>query len=112
MYAHRFAYSVLVGPIPEGLFVCHSCDNPACVNPEHLFLGTSKDNNQDCARKGRNKASKGRGIANIRAKLTESDVLAIRAIPKEIKNTHIAKQYGVSDVAVSYIRLRRTWRHI
>lgn len=65
--AHRVAWILTYGPIPNGLLVCHKCDNPGCCNPYHLFLGTSKDNQIDSARKGRQAA-----------KLTEEDVLKIR----------------------------------
>ena len=85
--AHRFAYTALVGPIPDGMNVCHSCDNPLCVNPEHLWLGADKQNIADRDRKGRTgdggSAMKklfglSRGENNTAAKINEGTVLEIR----------------------------------
>src|SRR5438309_473232 len=83
--AHRFSYEFFKGPIPEGMFVCHSCDVPACVNPNHLWVGTCFDNVQDCINKGR--TNKARGEAGTRrAKLTENEVRQIRLLFKQIKS--------------------------
>lgn len=87
--------------------VCHSCDNPSCCNPEHLFLGTALDNKTDCVSKGRH--VKGRSVY-WKAKLTEADVIAIRA--DRGTSYDVAEQYGVSAVNVQKIRKRNTWKHI
>ena len=81
VYMHRFAWEAADGPIPEGLCVCHRCDNPPCCNPDHLFLGTRRDNNADKVAKGRQSFGERhshRGSAHGQAKITEQDVVAIR----------------------------------
>lgn len=96
MGAHRYAFEVHVGPIPQGLYVCHTCDNRRCINPEHLFLGTHQDNMDDRERKGRNKVPvNATGSKAHRAKLTEAQVAEIRAAsgPSRL----IAAKYGISD---------------
>ena len=104
--AHRMQWQRFNGPIPNGLFVCHHCDMPLCVNPRHLFLGTQKDNMQDAARKGR----MGQGETHHNAKLTEAQVLAIRKDPRI--QTEIAKEYGVANTAISKIKSRKRWGHL
>lgn len=74
--AHRLSYETFIGPIADGMEVCHRCDNPSCVNPEHLFLGTRQDNIDDREAKQRNNPPK--GSSNGRAKLSEADVLSAR----------------------------------
>lgn len=86
--AHRVAYEVYKGPIPDGLFVCHTCDVSSCVNPDHLFLGTALDNNRD-------KMSKGRFV-NGRRKLTAHDIVEIKErYAAGETQTALAKEYGV-----------------
>jgi hypothetical protein len=104
--AHRVMYELRNGPIPDGACVCHSCDNPACVNPDHLFLGSHAENMADMASKGR--APKGE--THVAAKLTEADVLAIRA--ETGTQQEIAAKYGISTSQVSRIRLGQTWKHV
>lgn len=109
-YAHRIAYEREYGVIPEGLHVCHRCDNPGCVRPEHLFLGTDKDNVRDCMSKGRNSKPPRNGFKPPRyvgeqhpsAKLSNADVDFIRkhyvkGVPAYPGNAaDLAKQFGVS----------------
>lgn len=104
--AHRLAYTAHVGPIPDGLSVCHTCDNRRCVNPAHLFLGTNAENTADRDRKGR----QARGEQSGRAKLTESDVRAIRASAEP--HAVLAKRFGVGATIISSIRTGKAWRHV
>ena len=105
--AHRFSYEQHHGEIPDGMFVCHSCDNPSCVNPEHLFLGTPADNTADMVAKGR----KVIGPPGKRAKLTEVDVSEIRhLVSSGMTQRAVAKDYGVDPSTVSYIITNKTWK--
>lgn len=138
--AHRLAYAFAHGPIPEGLFICHRCDNPPCCNPAHLFLGTVADNNADMRAKGRHRTgdqhplrlhpeccARGdrsgarthperlrRGSAAGPAKLTDDQVRAIRTRWEQggISQRVLGRAYGVSPSHISGIVHRRFWTHI
>lgn len=111
--AHRLAYELKVGPIPEGLVVCHHCDNPACFRPSHLFAGTMLDNMQDCARKGRSNHPKERGEAAMNVKLKEVDVLRIRQMHSSgVTQTALARAFRVTQANIWHIVKRKTWIHI
>jgi hypothetical protein len=107
--AHRASYEAFRGPIPNGAQVCHKCDVKSCVNPEHLFLGTQKQNQADMVAKGRS----ARGEMASSAKLTERAVREIRrALPSYGYREALSKKFGVSPGSVSNIRARRTWAHV
>lgn len=106
--AHRYSWELHNGPIPDGMHVLHRCDNPPCVNPDHLWLGTDADNAADRAAKGRSNPPK--GDAHWNAKLTEPDMYAIRADTRILRE--IATDYGVTPSTISFIKHRKTWRHI
>lgn len=105
--AHRVSWELHHGEIPPGLVICHHCDNPSCVNPDHLFLGTVGDNNADMYKKRRNPRGKLHGMA----KLCPDDVKAIRKIAGKT-GKDIAKAYGVSKSLVGMIRQRVIWRDV
>lgn len=109
--AYRTAYRIFRGDVPDGLYACHHCDNPACVNPHHIFLGTQADNLADMARKGRGHGPcKDRQSAKFKVKLTDDQVREIRLYPAPSRAT--AKVFGVSQVLVAAIRRRAVWRHV
>ena len=101
--AHRLAWTLLRGPIPEGIEVCHNCpgkDNPLCVNPDHLFLGTHKDNMHDAKNKGR-----------IGSKLTEADIQAIRTARPLTTLDKLAAQYGLNKNTICEICTQRVRKY-
>lgn len=123
LITHRMAYFLHHGVDPSGLCVCHRCDNRACCNPSHLFLGTLGDNNRDAALKGRGHFKKGaplppeqrpRGESHGRAKLSAAQVLEIRAKfnPYFVTTRRLAIEYGVSQSLIDKIITRRLWAHI
>jgi hypothetical protein len=106
--AHREAYRLARGEIPDGMHVLHDCDNPPCCNPNHFTLGTNFDNVTDKVRKGRQQDN--RGDKNGRAKLTIENVLFIRSSSES--GASLARRFGVTGVLVNRIRRRKAWRHV
>ena len=132
---HRFVFETAWGPIPKDMCVCHTCDNRACINPEHLFLGDAADNSADMVAKGRSAGAAGdrngmrrrpdrnptrlypdrvpRGERNGSARLTEDQAREIwRRTAAGEDHRRIAQEYGVSKYAVWAIHHRWTWRHL
>ena len=110
MVASRMAFILEYGAIENGKYVCHHCDNRACVNPSHLFIGTAADNQADMAIKGR--AKRLHGETNGQAKITAEDVKQIRALRGKIPYGKIANRYGVSLSAIAHVMTGRSWSHI
>jgi len=107
--AHRLAYFLENGSLPENLLVCHKCDNRSCVNPKHLFLGTSQDNSSDMVRKRRQVV--GEKIKG--AKLTPTAVYKIRKLLNEgVPKNKIAPQFGIHASNLLFIERRETWKHL
>lgn len=109
VYAHRLAWELAYGPIPEGFLVCHRCDTPRCVNPAHLFLGSHADNLQDMASKDRHL----KGERNAQAKMTEAqveEVFDLRAAAWSQRE--IAERFGVGQMNICRILRGDRWRHV
>jgi hypothetical protein len=108
--AHRIMYEVTHGQLLSGEAVCHSCDNPWCVNPAHLWLGSVADNNADRHRKGKSRGGVNKGTRNPMAKLTPTKVKRIVASTDTLET--IAKHYGIKFQTVSDIKRGRIWSHV
>jgi hypothetical protein len=109
MQAHRYSYELHKGPIPPGLYICHTCDTPRCVNPDHLFAGTSLDNARDKVNKRRQNI----GSGQHRAKLREEDIEPIRELlAARVSCQEIARRYGVSGSVIASIKRRERWTHV
>jgi hypothetical protein len=119
--AHRFAWRICEGPIPPGLLICHHCDNKICVNPDHLFLGTNRDNALDAMMKGRLPSGNRnghflhpeltpRGEDVYCAKLTDAKVREVLLTPGPARI--FAERFGVTLTAIQMARKGRTWKHI
>lgn len=108
--AHRVAYGLFVGPIPEGKQVLHRCDNPSCVNPSHLWIGTNADNIADCVAKGRMPHGEG----NVHAKLTWQQVQEIRERyrrwSRQFSARALGRQYGVTHTNILSIVKEESWK--
>lgn len=130
--AHRWLYEHLNGPVPGDIDICHSCDNPSCCNPDHLFAGSRAENMQDCSRKGRtvgqvspDKLTRGlshythtkphlrlRGGRHGQSKLTDDDARFILDSKGVIPQRQLARRFHISQAAVSAIHCRITWTHL
>jgi hypothetical protein len=105
---HRMSYRIAYGDFPNNLHVLHKCDNPSCVNPSHLFLGTNADNMKDKCMKGR----QANGERSGGGKITKPQVIAIRELYKTMSTSQIAKQFNVSYSAIRSIVVGKTWKHL
>ena len=112
--AHRAAWLLLVGPIPDGMFVCHHCDNRQCVNPDHLFIGTCADNIHDMWAKGRASQNGKKGEQHYNAKFTNEQVQEIRCHYQQGTESisSIARRYGVNQSCISKMIGRKSWNSV
>lgn len=115
VYAHRLAYELGIGPIPDGMHILHQCDNPRCINPAHLSIGTQSQNMKECSDRGRAKIPKPikLGEENGSSKLLEVDVRSIRRLLEQGHTQQsIADRFGVTQRTISNIKLGKKWGHL
>ena len=113
MLAHRVSWILAYGEIPNGLNVLHRCDNPSCVNPSHLFLGTQKDNIKDCQQKGRiSRESRNVGRTHGMSKLSEQTVIRIKMLHGIIPARKVGEWIGMSGPWIGGIMRGDVWRHV
>lgn len=105
--AHRVAYTLVNGEIPDGMIIRHNCDNPPCCNPKHLLVGTHADNMQDCISRKRI----AHGAKQHKTSITAEDALYIRKNPDRMTGRALAAKFGLSPSTISYIRSGKTWRY-
>ena len=106
--AHRIAYELVNGPIPEASLIRHTCDNPACCNPRHLLPGTCQQNMDDAVTRKRMACGERSG----RTRLTVADVAYIRENPERVTQVELAARYGMAESSISYIRSGRSWKMV
>ena len=112
-YVHHVSWEIHYGPIPDGLFVLHRCDNPRCVRPDHLFLGTNSDNMKDCSQKGRINGCttmSWHGELSPKSKLTWDAVTDIRTNGDSL--TTLAARYGVTKGTIWKVRMNMVWSEV
>jgi HNH endonuclease len=110
--AHRVMWTVVVGSIPDGMLICHTCDNPPCINPEHLFMGTVSANSRDMVQKGRGRGASRPGEKNPNHKISNDTVLRIRQMFQEgMKPQKIADLLGLNNDHVSSITRGDRWSY-
>lgn len=109
--AHRFSFEIHNNCTASGNYICHKCDNKKCVNPEHLYAGTAKDNAKD--REERSIINRKMGQTHYKTKFTNEDIKQIRAdLENGVMGKDLAKKYNVSKFCISAIKLRKTWKNI
>ncbi len=113
-YTHRAVYELIYGIIPKGLCVCHKCNNPPCCNPNHLFLGTARENSDKRDREGRWRTGDYCGEKHGRSKLTEKNIMEIRTLYSTGKyfQRELGEMFGVSRTHIDRILGKRTWKHL
>jgi hypothetical protein len=112
-FAHRYSWLYHKGEIPKDMMVCHSCDNPPCINPNHLFIGSNTDNMRDCVKKGRYVGPpRMRGVKHPKSKLNDSSVAKIREMYGNKTIVEIAKIFNIAPSLAHRVARREVWRHV